>query len=50
MLTDTAVMCLGFLFVALLTRQVGHRWAPPLGLSGLGDIAGLPVFWGAFLL
>ena len=49
-LTDTALMCLGFVFVAFVTRLVLQRWGPQLGISGVGDIAGLPVFWGAFLL
>jgi STE24 endopeptidase len=49
-LSDTALMALGFVFVALLTRLALQRWGPRLGVSGIGDIAGLPLFWCAFLL
>jgi len=49
-LTDTALMFAGFAFVGAAMGFALRRWHRQLGVSGMGDIAGLPVFWGAFLL
>jgi STE24 endopeptidase len=47
---DTAVMAIGFIFVAFITRTSFRRWGRNWGVKRLGDIGGLPAFWGAFLL
>jgi STE24 endopeptidase len=48
--TDTLIMSIGFVLMALGTRAVvggfGRRWQ----MSGIEDIASLPVFWGLFLM
>ena len=49
-ITDTLVMFAGFAFVAAVMALVLGRWRSSLGVASTGDIAGLPVFWGAFLL
>ena len=49
-LTDSALMLAGFAFVGALTGLATKRWGQRLAVSGIGDIAGLPVLWGAFLL
>ena len=47
---DTLIMSVGFALIALGTgaviRRMGARWQ----ISGVEDIASLPVFWGLFLL
>ena len=49
-LADTAVMFVGFLFVAGLNSALVRRWGSRLAVGSVGDMAGLPLFWGAFLL
>ncbi|HEY2560571.1 MAG TPA: M48 family metalloprotease [Caldimonas sp.] len=48
--SDTLIAAVGFAFVALGLRLIVPRFGPAWGLSGSGDIATLPLFWGLFLL
>jgi STE24 endopeptidase len=48
--TDTLTMSIGFAMIALGTRTVVRRFGARWQISGTGDIAGLPVIWGIFLL
>ena len=49
-ITDTLIMSVGFAVIALgmraVIRRLGARWQ----MSGVEDIASLPVLWGLFLL
>jgi STE24 endopeptidase len=49
-ITDTAVTALGFAFVALVMRLIVRRRGENWGIASVGDVGGLPAFWGAFLL
>ena len=48
--TDTLIMSIGFVLIALGTRAVVGRFGRRWQMSGVEDIASLPVFWGLFLL
>ena len=48
--TDTLIMAIGFAMIALGTRTVVRRFGSRWQISGIGDIASLPVFWGFYLL
>ena len=48
--TDTITMTLGFALIALGTRAIVRRFGARWHITGVGDIASLPIFWGLFLL
>ncbi len=48
--TDTLIMSIGFAMIALGTRATVRRFGSHWQMSGTGDIASLPVFWGIYLL
>ncbi len=48
--TDTLIMSAGFVLIALGTRAVVRRLGARWKMSGVEDIATLPIFWGLFLL
>ncbi len=48
--TDTLSMSFGFALIALGTQAVVRRMGARWQISGVGDIASLPIFWGLFLL
>ena len=48
--TDTLTMSIGFALIALGTQAIVRRLGAPRQISGVGDIASLPVFWGLYLL
>lgn len=48
--SDTLIAAVGFAFIALCLRLIVPRFGAGWGLSGSGDMATLPLFWGLFLL
>lgn len=48
--TDTLIASVGFALVALTMRLLLHPLGARLRVSRMEDIAGLPLFWGLFLL
>jgi len=48
--TDTVTMSVGCGLIALVTGMVVRRLGSRLQITGAGDIGGLPVFWGLYLL
>jgi STE24 endopeptidase len=48
--TDSVIAAAGFLLIALCMRLLIGRFGSAWGIFGSGDIAGLPVFWGLYLL
>jgi STE24 endopeptidase len=48
--TDTLITFVGLVLISLGLRLFVGRLGPRLRVAGVGDIAGLPIFWGLFLL
>ena len=48
--SDTLIAAIGFVFVALGLRLIVPAFGAAWGLSGPGDMATLPLFWGLFVL
>jgi len=49
-ISGTLIAAIGFAFIAVGLRTIVPRFGPAWGISGAGDIAALPIFWGLFLL